>query len=227
MSKRVLVQAGHIAPREPGFEAGTGTRGEQELVRDIRDRLVKLLNADQRFDAIAAPGDIPDGIRVDAALFLHGDGSSNPRSSGFSFGYPNYTVNKRLADYVAAEFFGLKGHPPHHTDNYTRDLAGYYGFSRTQTPGPEVLVEHGFLTNPSEAAWLRSHTQQLAEAEYRALLRYFGFGPVEPKTRLRYALWAKLENGKIVRWKSYSPAAVLHRWNVSRHRAVSFGGDRI
>lgn len=227
MSKRVLVQAGHIAPREPGFEGGTGTRGEQELVRDIRDRLVNLLNADARFDPIAAPGDIPDGIDVDAALFLHADGSSNPRATGYSFGYPNYAVNKRLADLIAAEFMGLDGEPPHHTDNYTGALRGYYGYSRADTPGPEVLVEHGFLTNPREAAWLRSHTGELAQAHYRALLRYFGFGPVKPKTRIRYALWAELPGGKIVRWKSHSPAAVLHRWNVQRHRALRFGGERI
>lgn len=227
MSKRVLVQAGHVAPREPGFEGGTGTRGEQELVADIQARLVNLLRADSRFQPIPTPGDIPDGIRVDAAVFLHADGSGNAKASGFSFGYPRHPVNKRLADLVAAEFFALSGEPPHHTDNYTADLRGYYGYSRTITDGPELLIEHGFLTNPKEAAWLRSHTADLAQAEYRALLRYFRLGPVEPKTRFRYGVWAELPDGTIRRWKTYAPAALLHRWNVQRHRAVSFGGERI
>lgn len=171
---RILVQAGHIAPREPGFESGTGTAGEQELARAIRDRLCALLQADKRFEPIPAPGDIPDGIKVDAALFLHADGSSSNRASGFSFGYPEaYAVNKRLADLIAIEFERIPGHPPHHTDNYTAGLRHYYGFSRVDTDGPEVVVEHGFLTNPAERAWLLAHVDQLAQAEYQALLNFF------------------------------------------------------
>jgi N-acetylmuramoyl-L-alanine amidase len=180
--KRILVQAGHVAPREPGFEGGTGTAGEQELVTQIRNRLCVLLQNDGRFEPIPVPGDIPNGVKVDAALFLHADGSGDPRSSGFSFGYPSaYAVNRRLADLVAHELMGLPGHPPHHRDNYTRDEGGYYGFSRVDTPGPELLVEHGFLTNPTERAWLRINTGQLALAEYHALCRYFGYPPNVPK----------------------------------------------
>lgn len=170
---KVLVQAGHIAPREPGFESGTGTTGEQALVRAIRDKLVKFLADDGRFTPIPMPGKIPRGTKCDAALFLHADGSSNKAATGYSFGYPGYPVNVALARLVNEEFQKIPGHPPHHADNYTADLRGYYGFSRVDTAGPEVLVEHGFLTNPGEAAWLRSHVFALAQAEYKALLRYF------------------------------------------------------
>lgn len=179
---KVLVQAGHISPREPGFESGTGTAGEQELVRAIRDNLVGLLRSDPRFTAIPMPGAIPNGIQCDAALFLHADGSGSKDASGYSFGYPNYPVNIRLARLIDEEFKKLPGHPPHHRDNYTADLHGYYGFRRVSTAGPEVLVEHGFLTNPSEAAWLKSHVGELARAEYQALLNYFKLKPkVTPK----------------------------------------------
>lgn len=181
--KTVLVQAGHLSPRQPGFETGTGTAGEQEFVRDVCDRLVRLLAADGRFRALPMPGRIPAGIKCDAALFLHADGSTNKKVSGYSFGYPNYAVNKKLADLVAAEFDRLLGHPPHHADNYTADQRGYYGFGLVDTPGPEVLVEHGFLTNPAEATWLRAHAGELAAAEYRALLRYFGLGPKKNPAR--------------------------------------------
>jgi len=181
MKKRVLVQAGHLAPREPGFESGTGTNGEIALVTAIRDKLVGLLRADGRFEPIPMPGWIrPRGIKVDAALFLHGDGSGNSQASGYSFGYPLYRVNRHLAELIGDEFNKLPGHPPHHRDNYTRDLAGYYGFSRVDTPGPEVLVEHGFLTNPRERAWLFDNVAELAKAEYRALLNYFDMDPPAP-----------------------------------------------
>lgn len=176
--KRVLVQAGHLAPREPGFEGGTGTAGEIEVVTKIRNVLVSLLNKDGRFEAIPMPGHItPRGIRVDAALFLHCDGAGSPQASGYSFGYPNDATNIRLARLINEEFVKLLGHPPHHKDNYTPDLRGYYGYSRVNTPGPEVLVEHGFLTNPAERVWINQNIQELAEAEYKALLRYFGFAP--------------------------------------------------
>lgn len=194
--KRVLVQAGHLAPREPGFESGTGTNGEQELVKTIRDRLVVLLNRDGRFEAIPMPGWIrPRGIKVDAAVFLHGDGGSSS-STGYSFGYPNYAVNKRLATLIGKEFDKIPGHPPHHTDNYTGGLRGYYGFSRVDTPGPEVVVEHGFLTNPTERRWLFANTGKLAEAEYKAILAYFGYSPTQPKT---YTFSYRVEEGNEVK----------------------------
>src|SRR5262245_28389796 len=128
MKKRVLVQAGHAAPREPGFENQTGTNGEIELVTQIRDRLVNLLRADGRFETFPMPGWIrPRGIQVDAALFLHADGSGSPASSGYSFGYPAYRINRELAELIDDEFRKLPGHPPHHADNYTPDMRGYYG----------------------------------------------------------------------------------------------------
>lgn len=227
--KRVLVQAGHIAPREPGFESGTGTEGEQQYVRLVRAHLLHYLGADGRFEAIGVPGDIPDGIKVDAALFLHCDGSGDARSSGFSFGYPGFAINKRLADFVAAEFFRLKGHPPHHSDNYTGGLAGYYGYSRVDTPGPEVLIEHGFLTNPDERRWMNGNVAQYAKAEYRALVRYFfGTAPAPtPGLMGRWAVSVVAEDGEVIRGKTRSPALRMRHWNRVRPRVRSVDFDRI
>ena len=173
--KRVLVQAGHIAPREPGFESGTGTIREQEFTRKLRDKLVLLLESDGRFEAIPVPGDIPDGIKVDAAVFLHGDGAASSAASGTSMGYPDYPVNKKLADLIRAEYEKIAGHPPRHADNYTGGLRGYYGYRRVDTAGPEVLVESGFLTNPAEQQWLFANIGNLAFAIYKALLAFFGW----------------------------------------------------
>jgi N-acetylmuramoyl-L-alanine amidase len=174
---RVLVQAGHVAPREPGFEGGTGTIREQELTKAIRRRLVRLLHVDQRFQPVPCPGDIPDGASVEAALFLHGDGSTNAAASGYSFGFPIHAVNEKLAGLIDAEFQRIPGHPPHREDNYTGGLREYYGYRRVPTAGPEVLVEHGFLTNRREQSWIFKHLGPLANAEYRALCRFFDFAP--------------------------------------------------
>jgi hypothetical protein len=53
-------------------------------------------------------------------------------------------------------------------------MAQYYGFSHVSTPGPEVLIEHGFVTNPAEHEWLKRNVKQLARAEHIALRRFFG-----------------------------------------------------
>jgi N-acetylmuramoyl-L-alanine amidase len=174
--KRILVQAGHIAPREPGKTTATGTVREQELTRAVRDRLVKLLKVDGRFEPIPVPGDIPDGIKVDAGVFLHGDGFKAD-STGYHFGFPPFEVNARLAKLIGRQFDKIPGHPNHRRDNATADASQYYGFGLTKTDGPEVLVEHGFLTNPKEQKWLFSHLHALANAEYVALCEFFGFTP--------------------------------------------------
>jgi hypothetical protein len=217
---KVLVQKGHVSPREPGFEGGTGTVKEQELVSLIGDALAALLNKDGRFEPIVVPGDIPDGIKCDAAIFLHGDGSVNPFSTGYCFGYPEYGVNKELADLIAVEFDKIPGHPPHRQDNYTGALRQYYGYSRVNTPGPEVLVEHGFLTNPGERLWLFANVQRLAVAEYRALCAYFGFRPkddeaanVRRRATLRAWILRQRALGKSWAWIKKGP-----NWREFRRR---------
>jgi len=174
-TKLVLVQAGHLAPREPGF-AATGTAGEQQLVKAIRDKLVKLLNADGRFVGLPVPGDIPDGVKVDAALFLHADGVNDPSAGGFQFGFPVTEANKKLVANLRQEFLSLPGHPKSRHDNSTVDARQYFGFKRVKSPF-KVLVEHGFLTNPSERQWLKANVANLARAEYEALCRTFAMTP--------------------------------------------------
>jgi hypothetical protein len=175
--KRILVQAGHKPPLQPGHLTQTGAPGEAQLVSDIQQALVALLEADPNFHPIPKGGLLDDGTQCDAALFLHADGVDNPSAHGYCFGFPSFQVNQRLAELIADEFEKLPNHPVHRADNPTADASQYYGFAHTQTPGPEVLIEHGFVTNPSELAWLKAHVKQLAKAEHTALRRFFGFGP--------------------------------------------------
>jgi hypothetical protein len=199
--KRIVVQAGHQRPLQPGHETQTGAPGEAELVTDIQHALVGLLNKDPRFHAIAQPGRIDDGLQVDGAIFLHADGSNHGSARGFSVGFPTFDVNRRLARLIAEEIERLPDHPPRRGDNNTPDMAQYYGFHHIDTPGPEVLVEHGFVTNPDEHKWLQLHVGDLARAEYNALRRFYGFDgdPVEvpdaitAKSALRSAARAPVE----------------------------------
>ena len=176
----VLIQSGHTYPREPGHESETGTVREQEFSTKMGKRLVTIFAADKRFRVRTCGGDVPDGWVGDLFLSLHADGGS-AEAHGYSFGWP---ANGRdpgrgpeLAKRLAAEWSRI-GHPGgHHSDNYTDGMRGYYGWSRVVAP-TEVLVEHGFLTNPGERSWMFSHVDEMAQATYRAILNHYGLKPV-------------------------------------------------
>src|SRR5689334_17861362 len=155
---KILVQAGHNPPRQPGKTATqTGTNGEIEFVKKVRDAVVALLRRDPHFEPIPMPGAIPWGFRCDAAIFLHADGAG-PTATGISFGFDeHYPVNKRLADLIWHEFESIPGHPGRRSDNCTKDEHFYYGFRLVDTPGPETLIEHGFLTNRAERQWMNAN----------------------------------------------------------------------
>jgi hypothetical protein len=178
MSLRVLVQAGHLLPLEPTIN-GLGAKGEVELNTKIRDALVTLLNHDSRFDGIPAPGNLPDGIHVDAALFLHCDGGP-AAARDFRFRFPERGEHKTTAGRVRSEFLKLpEGHPPgNRPDNNTPDEHHYYGFNHGRVLTDSMcLVEHGFVSNPTEHAWLKAHVGDLARAEYVALCHHFAIAP--------------------------------------------------
>jgi hypothetical protein len=182
--KRILVQAGHQRPPQPGFEAQTGAPGEAELVADIQHALVSLLNQDPNFRGIPAPGHIDPNVDVDGALYLHADGFDDPSAGGYSVGYPpGFAVNSHLAQLIADEIEKIPGHPRRRPDNNTNDMRFYYGYGIVRTPGPEVLVEHGFVTNPAEHQWLTAHVDELARAEHNALRRFFGL-TVQPSSKV-------------------------------------------
>src|SRR5688500_15045819 len=136
----LLLQKGHHAPREPGFEGGTGASGEQQVVGVLGDALEKILKGDNRFAVRVIPGKIPLDVRsgafeVDAFLSLLCDGSNDKDRRGWGVGYPSGAVNKKCAQDIATEL--AKIHPSGRlTDNYTTNMSGYYGYSRVPTPGP-------------------------------------------------------------------------------------------
>jgi N-acetylmuramoyl-L-alanine amidase len=228
MAKKILVQMGHVAPRQPGHDGQTGANGEQELVKKIGPLLAALLNADPAYDALLVPGWIKPGTKCDAAIFLHGDGSGSSSTRGFCYGYPVHPVNAKLRNLLKAEYEKIPGHPPHRADNYTADLRGYYGYAYVDTDGPEVLVEHGFLSNPTDRKWMFANVEKIAKAHYEAVRLYFKSKPPAAKKPV-YDVRALDATGKIVkRWpRSREPAVELAEWNVYKHKPKRVTIDRV
>jgi len=186
---RVLVQVGHESPRQPGFEDNTGSAGEVEMVREIGAALMNQLRADRRFRPRLIPGRVPAEVEdgsfpVDAFIALHCDGAENKAAEGYSVGFPPDPVNKRLAHLIADEFATFH-RSDRRADNNTPGMSNYYAYKRVPTSGPECLIEHGFVSNPTERQWMKEHVKQLAAAEYRGLLAFFDLdeldaGPSDP-----------------------------------------------
>lgn len=176
--RRILIQAGHVEPREPGHEGQTGTRREQEFALLMQEALRRRFTGDGRFGVTLCPGDIPDGWTGDVFLALHLDGSASSSSHGFSLGWPangrNPGQGPLLAARITKGFLAIPHPGGHHIDNYTDGLRGYYGWSRVNAAA-KVLIEHGFSTNPTEQAWMFSHVAEMADATYRAVLEHLGF----------------------------------------------------
>ena len=218
--KRLLLQAGHVAPREIGFESGTGTSGEQTLVHPIEHELIQLLDRDGRFNVTHSHGDVPDGWKGDLFLALHGDGSADPEASGFSFGYPpGCSECKRLADTFAAWYEQIPGAPKRRSDNYTDALSGYYGWRRTDAPA-KLLVEHGFLSNPGERTWLFGNVAAIAQAHFEAILHYFGLELQPPANFWAWARWYR-GHGE---YRSYGGPRKGPRPNVPRRIPLAWWG---
>lgn len=149
---RLVLQRGHVG-RTRG---STGAAGEQELATRIAARVVELAPA--TVEVVVIDADEPTHrYRGDAFVALHGDASENEHVGGASVGWRT-PAGKELGDRWKV-IYQDRGWPGgFRDDNYTTNLARYYGTGRALTAGNHraVILEHGFLTNPSERAWLES-----------------------------------------------------------------------
>ena len=122
--------------------------------------------------------------RAGAALFLriHADGSTDPAVRGTHTLYPAfrrgwtddiYTRSKRAAQLVQAELRAALGFP----DRGLQERSDFTGFNWADVPA--ILVEMGFMTNPTEDRLLATpaYQQRAAVGLCRGTLRFLGRSP--------------------------------------------------
>jgi hypothetical protein len=68
-------------------------------------------------------------------------------------------------------------------NNGTPNLTGYYGWGLLPGTPAACVVEHGFLTNPTERDWMNEHAEELADGEYRAILAQLGLAAEDAPSR--------------------------------------------
>ena len=122
--------------------------------------------------------------RAHAALFLriHADGSLDPSSRGTHTLYPAfhrgwtddvYAPSRRAAAVVQEELVRALGFP----DRGRQERSDYTGFNWADVPA--ILVEMGFMTNPTEDRLLATprYEQRAALGLCRGTLRFLGRSP--------------------------------------------------
>ena len=187
MPIKIYIDQGHN-PR--GFNTGAEGNGyyEQDITYDVGKRLYRLVSANPEFEAVLSRP-TPDTVlgtnnstslsqRVreanswgaDLFLSLHNNAAENPRATGneaLVYG-PGSTVAREVGENILRELTlttGLRN----------RGIVyrpGLYVLKETQMPA--VLLEMGFITNPTDAELLTGSPDLFALGIYRGLLDYYG-----------------------------------------------------
>jgi N-acetylmuramoyl-L-alanine amidase len=164
-STTVVIDAGH-----GGYDRGgiPGQRvSEKDMTLDVAQRLKKVLSANGYRVVMTRDSDVfvPLGTRVaiansyPGALFVSIHFNSANRSG--AGGIETYFFSRDSLPLASAIHYYVAGGAPSSNRNVRR--RGYYVLRKTSVPA--VLVECGFLTNPTEAAYAEnaSYRQKLAE----------------------------------------------------------------
>jgi N-acetylmuramoyl-L-alanine amidase len=164
-STTVVIDAGH-----GGYDRGgiPGQRvAEKEMTLDVAQRLKKTLAAAGYRVVMTRDSDVfvPLGTRVAIAnaypnaifVSIHFNSAKRAGASGIE----TYFYDRESLPLASAIHYFVAGGAPSSNRNVRR--RGYYVLRKTRNPA--VLVECGFLTNPTEAALAQtaSYRQKLAE----------------------------------------------------------------
>lgn len=145
----LIIQMGHCY-RTTG---ATGTTGEQSFASKVARSCLRLLHGRGGWTTWATLAD-QDIYDADAFVAIHCDGSTNTAARGASAGYRTREGQRFAQDWKRA--YAVRGWSVFRPDNYTAALAGYYGVREAVAAGTRraMIVECGFLTNPTERAVL-------------------------------------------------------------------------
>jgi N-acetylmuramoyl-L-alanine amidase len=161
----VVIDAGHGGYDRGGIPGQTVS--EKEMTLDVAQRLKKTLAANGYRVVMTRDSDVfvPLGTRVAIAnsypnaIFVSIHFNSAKRSG--AGGIETYFYSRESLPLASAIHYYVAGGAPSSNRNVRR--RGYYVLRKTSVPA--VLVECGFLTNPTEAAYAQnaSYRQKLAE----------------------------------------------------------------
>ena len=149
----VVVQRGHVG-RTSG---ATGAPGEQQFAREAAERVRHHVNGVGHVVRIIDADEPAERYRGDVFVAVHYDSSSNPAVRGASVGWQ--TPEGRALGQAWKRHYAANGWTGgFRADNYTANLAGYYGVRRAVSVGNRraIIVEAGFHSNADDRRLLAS-----------------------------------------------------------------------
>lgn len=190
MAIKIFIDQGH---NPSGFHnagaTGTGLN-ESEVNYQVGVYLANLLNADSRFDVrLSRPTpttvlgtnnatSLTERVRLanewpaNYFISIHCNSNPNPAINGTEiYIYQLNTQAHWMAQHIMDGIVRYAGT----RNNGIRVNQSLYVLRRTTMPS--LLIELGYLSNPSDAEKLRNNQYQFAYGIYVGILRYFGFTP--------------------------------------------------
>ncbi len=187
MSIKVYIDQGHNPVNPNAGAEGNGLR-EQDIVFEIGLRLASLLNASGNYEArlsrptadtqlgtstqtsLAARVNAANAWPADYFISLHCNASATPEANGtealvYSAQGRSYPLAEDILDGIA-DATGLR-------NRGVKLRPGLYVLRKTTMPA--ILLELGFITNPSDAAMLSQNPQLFARGIFNGMNDYFGF----------------------------------------------------
>ncbi len=152
----VLISAGHegrpaSCPRFPKHRCNLGASGEREWTPVVADVATEILRH-HGVTVARLPADFDGEYRVDAALFIHFDGSDPPCRSGASIGYAHKRDARAATEW--RRLYGAEWPFAFRPDNFTENLNEYYAFEQVHARDGSLVVELGEITCSAQRAWL-------------------------------------------------------------------------
>ncbi len=186
MAIKIYIDQGHN-PRNPNAGAeGNGLR-EQDIVYPVGVELAALLNANPEFEArLSRPtpetqlgSSNSESLRIRVAeanawgadyfISIHTNAVSSPSANGiegFAFSRPSAAYS--LGEDILREISALTGQ----RNRGMQARTNLYVLRKTAMPA--VLIEIGFITNPTEAEFMRDNPELIAKGFYNGILDYTG-----------------------------------------------------
>lgn len=183
---RVAIQVGHLRSNELPDElarlrgstgAFAGGISEVEVNEAVANRVAELLRA-RGIVVDVLPATVPPSYDADAFVALHADGSTSTRSRGFKLATP-WRASQAAIDLMEAlriEYAAATKLPEDYA--ITVNMRGYYAFAWSRhthavaRTTPPVILEMGFLTNPTDRDFMTRRADLVATGIANGIIRY-------------------------------------------------------
>jgi N-acetylmuramoyl-L-alanine amidase len=157
----VVIQAGHDGRIFGNTGSVNGKYKEVEWNLLVAKEVEKELKKNG-IDVVRVGAKIPiANARI--AVAIHFDGSNKPCSTGASIGYDKYHSQARRTALrwkkIYKNYFRFRWHK----DNFTKNLADYYGFNRVNTEKGFLVLELGEITCDKQVEWLEPRLELISD----------------------------------------------------------------